>query len=79
MDAERCASVAYVPCDGARRIAVSALAVGAMLKDLYRLPRPPETLVWRASVANDATNAKDYGFVSTHTTNAVTNAGCTVL
>jgi hypothetical protein len=50
-----------------------------MLKDLYRLPRPPSTLVWRASVARDATNAKDYGFVSTHTTNAVTNAGCAVL
>jgi len=48
--------------------------VGGTLKDLYRLPRPPAALVWRQHAGRDSTGAKDFGFVSTHTANAVTNA-----
>lgn len=49
-------------------------AVGGVLKDIYRLPRPPPLLVWRDFAAGDSTGAKDFGFVSTHTANAVTNS-----
>lgn len=52
----------------------NANAVGGVLKDIYRLPRPPPLLVWRDFAAGDSTGAKDFGFVSTHTANAVTNS-----
>ena len=55
------------------------IAVGGTLKDLYRLPRPPAVLVWRQHAGRDSTGAKDFGFVSTHTSNAVTNAFVVVM
>jgi len=56
------------------------VALGGVQKDLFQLPRPSATIVQRPSnLDHDATGAKDFGYVSTHTVNSVTNAGVVLL
>eukprot|EP00939_MAST-03C_sp_MAST-3C-sp1_P001062 g1062.t1 len=58
--------VTFVACDG--------LLAGNLMKDVFELPRPDAKGLYRVKTM-DSTGCLDYGFPSTHTMNAVSNAG----
>jgi len=57
------------------------LLAGNLMKDVFQLPRPKSSSVWRPSHQEtvDSTALQDFGFPSTHSMNAVTNSLYAVL
>lgn len=56
-------------------LVVSGTFLANFLKDLFQLPRPQASQVWRPEHAQklDSASLLDYGFPSSHATNALTN------
>ena len=58
-----------------------SLIVGNMMKDVFKLPRPPRDQVWIPEMMSsiDSTAARDFGFPSTHAMNSMSNPLFTIL